>query len=350
MNNDRDEMIKNALNTNRKKAVTMESEETMTLDEINSFGDKKSIKQMFNSIGNYNKMLKESITFCNDALTAAVPFTRENLYLICAYTGSGKSTMAANISYPLMKQKKKILVLSNEESEQDVIMRIACLELGLNFNSFKKGLMKPQDQLKMMKFFPEVAKYVKVLDVNYKNGATTKLETVMQALELVKKADYSCVMLDYYQLVRYSKREPSKDRFSVLSDFWIYLRSYIKQSNIPVVLFAQLHSIGKRPNKDLDSRIKECPGVIEAATVAIEMIPNFENKTGEFIIHKDRFGYAGKKVECGFEHGRYVALTPQELETWKLKYLTDNLPVDDDDIDILIDGEDEKNKEEDDGK
>ena len=266
---------------------------------------------MFTDISKYNKMLSQKITFVNDSLTMAIPFTRENLYLICAYTGSGKSTIAANISFPLFKQGKKVLVISNEESKQDVLFRVACLELGYNFNDYKKGIMDVSTQSEIAKRFPDIAKCVKVLDVNYKDGLTTKMEGVKNALLTVKNADYSCVMIDYYQLIQYSVADPSRGRYDVLNDLRIWMGQYIKGSNIPIVVFAQLHSIGKRQNKDLDSRIKECPSVQEPATVVIEVVPNFEEQTSEFIIHKDRFGFAGLRIKCGFDKGRYVNFTDE---------------------------------------
>jgi len=97
----------------------------ISLEEVDSFGNKESIKEMYDSVKSYNTMLGEKITFVNEALTAAVPFTRENLYLMCGYSGNGKSTIAANISYALYKEGKKTLVVSNEEPKQDIIYRIA---------------------------------------------------------------------------------------------------------------------------------------------------------------------------------------------------------------------------------
>ena len=118
----------------------------VSLDDVEAFGDKQSISKMYQDISSYNKMLKQKITFINPALSAAIPFTRENMYLICAYTGNGKSTIAANISHPLWKEGKKTLVISNEEPQQDVMYRIACLELGYNFNDYQKGTMPMQHQ------------------------------------------------------------------------------------------------------------------------------------------------------------------------------------------------------------
>ena len=287
---------------------------SVSFDDIDSFGNAESIKEMYQDIASYNRMIKEKITFINPALTDAVPFTRENLYLICAYTGNGKSTIAANISLPLWKEGKKTLVLANEEAKQDVLYRIACLELGFNFNDYKKGNMPTANQLACVKLFPEISQFVKVLDVNYKDGLTTKLEGVKNALDAVKSEDYSAVMIDYFQLIRYSVVDSTRSTYSVLDDLRIYLGQYIKKSNIPVVLFAQLHSMGKRNNIELDSRIKECPGIMEPSTVILEVVPNFEDKLTTFIIKKDRFGLQGQSVDCAFDKGRYVEITADHMK------------------------------------
>jgi hypothetical protein len=281
----------------------------VSLEDINSFGNRESLKDMFTDIAKYNKMLQERIVFCNESLTAAIPFTRENLYLICAYSGSGKSSMSANISWPLWKQSKKTLIISNEESKQDVLFRIACLELGFNFNSYKKGHMPIEQQKQAVQLFPEISKYVKIFDVNYKNGLTTKLEGIKNALEKIKDEDFSCAMIDYYQLVKYSIYNKQASTYEVLDDLRIWLGQYIKRSRVPVVVFAQLHSLGKRNMKDLDGRIKACPTIYETATCVLELIPNFEEQTSDLIIHKDRFGLAGFKIICGFDRGRFVNYT-----------------------------------------
>jgi replicative DNA helicase len=290
------------------------SELEVSFEDVDSFGNQESLKEMYVNIKKYNDMLAQKITFINGALSAAIPFTRENLYLITAYTGSGKSTIAANISYPLWKQGKKTLVISNEESKQDVLFRIGCLELGYNFNDYKKGKMPLQQQTEVAKLFPMISDYVKVLDVTYKGGLTTKIEGVKNALMAVKSSDYSCAMIDYYQLIKYSVEQPDRDGYNVLNDLRIWLGQYIKDTNIPIVLFAQLHSASKRQVKDIDGRIKDCSAIIEPATVIIEAIPNYDDLQTEFVIHKDRFGYAGQRIVCGFDKGRYVNMTNEFMD------------------------------------
>ncbi len=310
------EEIRRLLSQNKSDNKESIEDTSVALENIEKFGDKDSIRSMLENILKYNEMLKQKITLINDSLTAAIPFTRENLYLFCAYTGSGKSTVSANIVYPLWKQGKKVLVLSNEESEQDIIFRIAALELGLNFNDYKKGVMPAEDQMRALRLFPDITKFVKVIDVTYKNGLTTKVEGIKRALEAVQKEEsYSCVLIDYFQLIKYSVEDPKKKAYDNLNDLRIWLGQYIKKSTMPIVLFAQLYSMSKRGGaKDIDARIKDCSAIVEPATVIVEVIPNFEAKTTSFLIHKDRFGVAGVRIECAFEKGRYVSITKEEYE------------------------------------
>ena len=305
-----------------KAGFTPKKEIDVKFSDIDSFGSKASLREMFQSAANYNKMLSERLTLVNESLTAAIPFTRENLYLFCAYTGSGKSTVAANISYPLWKQGKKVLVLSNEETKLDVIFRIACLEKGYNFNDFKKGHMPQEQQMECFRIFADITEHVKVIDVVDREGITTKIEGVQKLMEEVKGQGFSCVLIDYYQLIKNSINDKDRTRYDVLNDLRIWLNQYIKGCEIPVCLFVQLYSQGKRPSKDIDMRIKECSAIVEPASVIIEVIPNFDESTTDFVIHKDRFGMAGNRIVCPFEKGRYLKqLNDREMAERKLDRL-----------------------------
>ena len=155
--------------------------------------------------------------------------------------------------------------------------------------------------------FPEISQYVKVLDVTWRDGLTTKIEGVKRALESIKGKDYSCVLIDYYQLIKDSLYDRDRTRYDVLNDLRIWLGQYIKGCEVPVCLFVQLYSVGKKGGvKDIDARIKECSAIVEPATVIIEVIPNFDEGTSDFVIHKDRFGVAGHRIVCPFEKGRYL--------------------------------------------
>jgi replicative DNA helicase len=309
-----------------------------SIDNINNFGNRESLKKMITNVKDYDSMLAEQITFINTSLSSVIPFTRANLYLICAYTGNGKSTIAANISFPLWKEKKKILIISNEETDEDVVFRIACLDLNLSFNDWKKGNMSMDDKVKVTSLFQSITQYVKVIGVNAPNSMTTKIEGIQKALNDIKGQGFSAALIDYYQLASHSAADPSKSTYENLNELRKWLGMYIKTAEVPVVLFAQLYSIGKRAGKDLDNRMKECSHVIEPSTVVIEAVPNVEELTTDFIIHKDRFGHMGKKVTCAFEKGRFVKLTEdhkRRVTEMKLSNLTKSI----DDMSIPVSAE-----------
>lgn len=284
------------------------------LSDIDNFDSDESIKGMMQNVKDYLRMLREQITFIDPDLSAMVPFTRENLYLLCATSGTGKSTTAANISYPLWKQNKKVLIISNEESGCDVLYRIACLELGYNFNDYKKNRMPNARVREVALKFKEIAGYVKVLDVAWKNGLTSTPEGVKLILEAAKERDFSCVLIDYWQNIKRSTSGDQSGHYNILDDLRIYLGQYIKSSHIPIVLFAQIYPATGKRSPTLEDRIKMGKTVYETATVAIEIITDFATSSSKFLIDKDRFGYKGKYLNCIFDTGRYKSATEQEYQ------------------------------------
>lgn len=285
-----------------------------SVDEMRNFGTKDELREMVADMARHSKHLRERLTLINESLTRAIPLTRENLYLFCAYTGSGKSTIAANISRPLWKQGKKVLVISNEEKKTDIVQRIACLEVGADFKDYKNDTMSAEQKLACISHWESINSHVRIFDV--KDPRVHRIEGVINLLEAAKLEDYSCILIDYFQLIKYSEADLRKEPYNVLMQLKDYLGPYAKASNAPVVLFVQLHSLSKRPAKgtELDGRIKECSFILEPASVVIEVIPNFKYKTTDFAICKDRFfGRTGKKVVCPFVDGQYMEAFPNKL-------------------------------------
>lgn len=290
---------------------TISEEFKISDEDLDYRGSQEYSDKAKDKVDRYNLALAQKQTFITPTLTNVIPFTKENLYLMCAYTGSGKSTLSANIAYPLWQEEKKVLIISNEENEEDILFRIACLHLGLNFNDYRKGRMTYEDQQQVLALFPSIIQYVRIFDVSYKDGFTSYVDGIKSVLTQIKGKGYSCVMIDYFQNIRYSRGNPKAKAFDVLYDLRSWLAQYIKSSEIPVVLFAQLHSRSKRTGEDIDNRVKDCPPIIEPATVIIEAIPNYEELYTSLIICKDRFGAQGFRLKVGFDNGKFVDYTPQ---------------------------------------
>ena len=280
---------------------------TASTDEMRNFGNLDDMRDIVSAIARHNRMLKERLTLINPSLTKAIPLVRENLYLFAAYTGSGKSSTAANISYPLWKQGKKVLIISNEETQKDVVSRIACLETGINFQSVIRGDISKMEEMSYVAHIPSIKQHVIVIDAE--DPRTTRIEGIKSLLEAAKNENFACIIIDYFQLIKYSEEYPNKEPYKVMMEFKDYLNAYIKTANAPVVMFAQLWSTSKRPAKDteLDSRLKECASIQDGASVVVEIVPNFKESTTDFLICKDRFfGRKGDKLTCPYQKGRFL--------------------------------------------
>ena len=275
-------------------------------EELDRLNTPEYIQELNDSVDRYTQALAERRTFITPLLTEVIPFTRENLYLMCAYTGNGKSTLSANIAYPLWQEKRKVLIISNEEKDEDVMMRIGAIHLGLNFNDFKKGRMSKEDELRIKALFPEITPYVRILGINFKSGFTTTTEGIKNALDQIKGKGYACAMIDYFQNIKNSATNPQAKTYDVLNDLRIWLGQYIKTCDVPVVMFAQLHSLSKRKGEDIDHRLKHNSDIVEPSTVIIEAIPNHEELFTSMIVWKDRFGAQGFRIKLGFDDGRFV--------------------------------------------
>jgi replicative DNA helicase len=304
-----------------------------SVDEMRNFGNNDDLRDIVAAIARHNRMLKERLTLINDSLTRAIPLVRENLYLFAAYTGSGKSSTAANISYPLWKQGKKVLVISNEETQKDVVSRIACLEAGLNFQSVIRGEITNIEQASYVQHIPSIKQHIIVKSAD--DPRTTRIEGMKNILDAAKNEDFSAIIIDYFQLIKYSELHPNKEPYKVMMEFKDYLNAYVKTSSAPVVMFAQLWSLSKRPSKDteLDSRLKECSSIQDGASVVVEIVPNFNESTTDFLICKDRFfGRKGDKLTCPYSKGRFLnAMTDTDLAKAIAQVKLDKLSKDLDD-------------------
>lgn len=278
------------------------------IENNTNIAEKASIR-----IDSYIDILNKKIYFINNELTETIPFCKDNLYLIMSQTGCGKSTVVSNIAHSLYKQEQKSLIISNEEAMEDVLMRIACLDLGLSFNMFKKGKMSNEEIDMCKKLLPNISKYIHIFGISEEGMSPTDVDDVVSVLEGSLKYDYSAILIDYFQLVRY-KKSSIKNTYEILDELRIYLQKFIKKSNAPLVVMSQLYSQGKRKSSDIDARLKNNSNIMETATVCIEVIPDFAESSSIFKIHKDRFGSAGKEFKFFFKKGKYIPFSEVSIE------------------------------------
>lgn len=268
------------------------------------------------AIWEQRKVLANKMTFVNEALTREIPLNKGCLYLVGGVSGQGKTTLAANVAHTLVSQEKKILYISNEETEKDILARVACLNLRLEFNLWRTDRLPGLDHDLVDKEIIKVMKYIHVIDVENKKNVTTTLEGFQRVMEGTKTSDYSCVIIDYWSNIKLSVDDPYATDLQVLTRARDFLEKFIPEAQMPVVLLAQLWPLKSKDPMTFQNRLMGCKAIYQVAAYAIEIVrQKKKDKPDEtfFMIAKNRFGSEGIEIPTLFSKGRYLNVPIEEI-------------------------------------
>ena len=277
------------------------------------------VEQLTTSLDEYLENCKSCKVFINDAFRGFVPFFRKNIILMGAVSGAGKSTTTANIALATIAQGEKCLVLTNEEAPEDVYGRVVALIKGWsytkheNFSEEQKKVTLEMIKVLSQKLIVVDPNYMGMKDVtNSVEGITDLLDTVLR-----NKNKFGCIIIDYYQNIRFSKLNPNLEKHVVLDRVSGYLDNFKNQYTAPVVLLSQLNPPGKKDAQiDFVERIGGRKIIYDRCTTAIEIKAIRDKGLTEFIFHKSRFNdCVGKSIMCGFDKGRYVKYDADYIRT-----------------------------------
>lgn len=271
----------------------------------------------------YIEAARNGILFINKAFNGKIPFFRKNLILIGGKTGEGKSTTIANIvattmrtESPIAGRRCKVLVLTNEEKAEDVYNRITCFAKGWHYTNHDK--FSDEQVQTFDKYIPILAKdgWLTVVDDNFGStdenqisGVTTSIEGIQAVFDgLIRDGVYyDAILIDYYQNVKFSKKNPYLNEWEVQAQFAAMLDKYKNIYPAPIVLMAQVSPPNEENTVPFKVRIEGRKSILNVATCSIEMIADRENKCTEWVIHKSRFNeYVGDSFTTGYDKGRFV--------------------------------------------
>lgn len=304
---------------NRVKEAQDELDKFKTLDvtEIKDDYVDKMDKEHDMMLESFNKRLP----LVTKELTEKIPFSYPNLIFIGARSGMGKSTFAANTVYKLMKEGKKVLVISNEEMGVNVYNRVICLDKGWNVNNITNFTSDQHAELKKFRAALYRSGRINVIDNSfsgYKN-ATTTLEGIKFILNNLKekyvktgKADYDAILIDYFQKINESKVMIGAKDWEVLGKLSEFLDTYYKDFPAPIVVFGQLKNDKEEGGDDFEYRIKGGKSIHVVSTVCLELAPDKQKKCTDVKVHKNRWGSESDvTIPLGWEKGLFVAYTPE---------------------------------------
>lgn len=263
---------------------------------------------------------RSKMTFINEDFAKIIPYFRKNLILIGSETGYGKSTAVANIAKRAIRsidkvsgKRKRTLIITNEERPEDVFNRITCLLNKWHYTEHDKFTDEQIEAFnKNIKYFARSG-YITVIHDSFGGaaGTTTTLEGICQIFDnlIENKEYYDVVIIDYFQKIQESRKNPGMNEWQVQAALANRLDGYKNVYPAPIIVFAQLKPAGgEDENVPFKNRIEGRKTILNAATCCIELIPNREDLTTQWHIHKNRFRgeSVGTHITTGYHYGNFV--------------------------------------------
>lgn len=170
----------------------------------------------------------------------------QNLIVVGAATGSGKTAFAVTVLMNIVKKQKSVFYASLEMSKEEIGERILSQETGLVSINIAEGRL---NNLSMQKII-DCGK--KLNGLNYHIDSTAQLSLASlrsKAIKLKRSVGLDLVIVDYLQLMGQSKKgENSLERVSNISRG---LKGLAKEINVPIIALAQL---SREPNRRENNR------------------------------------------------------------------------------------------------
>lgn len=273
-------------------------------------------------------------SFIGSMFDRIVPFTAKELILILGQTGGGKTAAMSNIVWSTIKQKNpetgqygKVLVISNEETETDILNRIACLYImeiqgndGEKWHYVDRSRFTAEQVAKLNEFIDRFhgSGLINIIGLDYEGELefTCYLENIREILNHAASCpgQYDCIVLDYYQQIRMSLAKPDLNQWLVQAEFAGMINSYKEKVSCPIVIMAQTDEPKK--DKTWKDRIVGTKAISQPCTFIMEACAKKSTFTTEWIIHKARYANNGtSKVVTGFKYGRVVPID-EDFQTW----------------------------------
>lgn len=293
----------------------------------------EQIVQIQKENDDYIVAAKSGMRFIDEVFDGVVPFFRKNFILVGAKTGDGKSTAAANIIQcitnqinPVTGKTRRALVLTNEERAEDVYNRVTALSMGWTYVNHNAFTDEQVDTFRRAISAFAAGGRITVIDNTHggSHGVTTSLEGIESVFEnlLENKEYYDVIIIDYYQNIIYSKKDPTMSENEVQARLTRMIDRYKNIYPAPIVMMAQMNPPDAEDRTPWQIRIKGRKIIADAATFVVEMAANRETRSTQWTVWKSRFTEAmGKTFSTGYSKGKFVKYDEAFIASVeKLKY------------------------------
>lgn len=216
----------------------------------------------------------------------------QELTLIAARPGCGKTALALNIAENISRKGIYTYFVSLEMSEKQIGNRLFSSKTAIDSHRIRTGWLEEQDFEKIGQASTELADLKMIIDAK----STTIQEIELKAIELKERKNIGLIIIDYLQLLK------SKTKFNIreqeVAEISRKLKLLSKELNIPIIALCQLNRESLKRTRPTNADLRESGSLEQDADNIIFIYADdqeLQNKVveTELIISKQRNGPTG---------------------------------------------------------
>lgn len=250
---------------------------------------KETLDIIENNIKNKNDYSLYTGMLDLDQLTCGLH--NEELTIIGARPGMGKTTFALQIAEYIAKKKIPVMFISLEMSDKQIITKLIARNARINSTKMRLGTLTDQEMIKVTEEACEIAERPLYI--------TSKLRTIQQieteARKLKNKKDIGLIIIDYIQLIKSAQKFNLREQ--EVADITRTLKLLTLELKIPIIGLCQLNRNATRQEPML-SDLRESGAIEQDADNVIFIYQEEETEDAAPLVTiklaKQRAGETGK--------------------------------------------------------
>jgi len=200
---------------------------------------------------------------------------KEELTVIGARPGVGKTTFALQIAEKIARGGVKVAIVSLEMSENQIIQKLIAKNASIDSNKIRTGFLDEKEQEKVTM----AAIKISDLPISINTKARTIEQIEMYARKLKNKENLGLLIIDYIQLIKSKNRFNSREQ--EVAEITRTLKLLSLELKIPVVGLCQLNRNAARTEPTL-ADLRESGAIEQDADNVIFLYKENENEEKQF--------------------------------------------------------------------
>ena len=294
--NNTERLVKNVLNKRSVNQLTkVDSITPGVIDEINKRMQNK------NDLIGIDTGFKE----LNNILSG---FKKQELIILAARPGVGKTALALNFASAACKQGKYVAFISLEMGKEQIVKRLISTESAVDHDKINKGQLSATEISSILTAKSQtIDKFNLYLD---DSNSANIFDIMAQCRSLKRNGKLDMIVVDYLQLIDLDNPRRSSTRAEIVGAISRSLKVLAMELDIPIIALSQLNRTAAKPDGEPNlAQLRESGSIEQDADVVMFIYSNKEDeernqKTAnlKLKVEKNRHGRTGIMDITFFKH------------------------------------------------